>query len=382
MAQSNYLTSLYGEPPSSQKILTQLKNYPKSYELFSTLSPNNQTEFLDFCSGKTSIYLCHDTFFKHIFNVEIHPERLESLLSALLGQSIEIIESLPLEGIQLSDQGSFVILDLRVRLSDDSIVNVEMQKCGYHFPGKRFDCYCADLIMREYNRLRALHKKNFSYHQLSPVMSIALMEISPSAFHEFPETYIHHIQMQSDTGVHIDNLAQHIYIPLDIFHTVMHNKPITTPLEAWLTALTTCDLTHIEELIEKFPIFHDIYKEIFALRTKPEELIHMYSEALAFADRNMERMMIDEWKKEADELKKETEKLRIEAQNAKTEAQNAKIEAQNAKTEAQNAKTEAQNAKTEAQNLKQDNINLQSTVSTQAAHIQELLAEIEQLKRK
>ena len=61
--------------------------------------------------------------------------------------------------------------------------------------------------------------------------------------------------------------------------------------------LTTRDLCRIEELICKFPDFSDIYKEVFELRTRPEELIHMYSNVFLEADRNTERFMVDELKK-------------------------------------------------------------------------------------
>ena len=35
------------------------------------------------------------------------------------------------EGFQISDKGSLVIMDIIVRLKDESLVNVELQKIGY-----------------------------------------------------------------------------------------------------------------------------------------------------------------------------------------------------------------------------------------------------------
>ncbi len=98
-------------------------------------------------------------------------------------------------------------------------------------------------------------------------------------------------------------LTRQIYVCLDKFNRVMHNKDITTPLEAWLTLLTTCDLARIDTLVRKFPDFADIYRDIFLFRTRPEELIHMYSKVLAEADRNMDRMMIDDMGEEIQRLK-------------------------------------------------------------------------------
>ena len=54
----------------------------------------------------------------------------------------------------------------------------------------------------------------------------------------------------------------------------------------------------ILSLISIYPEFRELYKEIAEFRTKPEELIHMYSEALAIADRNTVRLMIDDMQEE------------------------------------------------------------------------------------
>lgn len=288
-------------PFDAPEVVQRLLEFPEAYSVFSSLPPDNRKEFLDFCCGHTGVYLCYDTFFKKIFDPFVHPKRLEKFISALLGQPVTIIEIIPNEGFRLSDRGSFVVVDIVVRLSDSSILNIEMQKNGYDFSWKRFDCYSADLIMREYNRLRELHGKKFTYQKMPPVLSIALMESSPGNFHKFPSVYVHRLSMKSDTGIRLENLTKQVYVALDIFHAFMQNKPIETPLEAWLMLLTTRDLGRIEELICKFPDFSDIYLEIFELRTRPEELIHMYSNVFLEADRNTERFMVDELKKEVEQ---------------------------------------------------------------------------------
>lgn len=45
-------------------------------------------------------------------------------------------------------------MDIVVELGDGSIANVEMQRIGYLFPGQRSACYSADLLLRQYKRLR------------------------------------------------------------------------------------------------------------------------------------------------------------------------------------------------------------------------------------
>ena len=60
-------------------------------------------------------------------------------------QKTNILKIRPREGTKLTDTGSFVIMDILVRLSDGSYANVEMQKIGYYFPLARADCYASDI---------------------------------------------------------------------------------------------------------------------------------------------------------------------------------------------------------------------------------------------
>lgn len=130
------------------------------------------------------------------------------------------------------------------------------------------------------------------------------------------------------------------YVALDIFQAFIQNKPITTPLEAWLTLLTTRDLGRIEELIQIDPDFAEIYQELFVLHTQPEELIHMFSEVLLEGDRNMERLMIDEFRLENEQVKREAEAVRQQAEAVKQE--NIQLESQLSQKDSLIAELQAQ----------------------------------------
>lgn len=58
-------------------------------------------------------------------------------------------------------------------------------------------------------------------------------------------------------------------------------------------------------LINSYPEFLELYREIADFRVQPKELINMYSEALAIADRNTVKLMIDEMKEELSDLNDE-----------------------------------------------------------------------------
>ena len=95
-------------------------------------------------------------------------------------------------------------MDIVVQLGDGSIANVEVQRIGYAFPGQRGACYSADLLLRQYKRVKGEKGKKFSYRDIKKVYTIVFYEKSTKEFHEFEDIYIHHSQQETDTGLKID----------------------------------------------------------------------------------------------------------------------------------------------------------------------------------
>ena len=89
----------------------------------------------------------------------------------------------------------------------------------------------------------------------------------------------------------------------DIFHKTMENKTIQTELEAWLTFLSTDDPEQIYDLIQKFPIFKEMYEDIFRLCQNTERVMDMFSKELAEMDHNTAEYMVDEMQKDLDEAR-------------------------------------------------------------------------------
>ena len=104
---------------------------------------------MKFCTGAKGIKILYDSFFKEIMDPDSAPERLEELLSLILGQKIRILKILPNDSSRIADENSLVIMDIVIELEDHSIANVEVQKLGYKFPGQRSVCYSADLLLRQ-----------------------------------------------------------------------------------------------------------------------------------------------------------------------------------------------------------------------------------------
>ena len=148
-------------------------------------------------------------------------------------------------------------MDIVVELGDGSIANVEMQRIGYLFPGQRSACYSADLLLRQYKRLRG-SRENFRYRDIRNVYTIVLFEKSPQAFHAYPETCCHFFEQKSDSGLTMELVQKYLFIPLDIFRKNPQNR---SRKDAWLTLFSSDDPDTIVELLEDYPEFKDIYRD-------------------------------------------------------------------------------------------------------------------------
>ena len=128
-----------------EDIKREIRENPKLLEKYREWDEEQQEEFLDYCTGVKGVKVLYDAFFKEIMNPENTPERLNELLSLLLGQSVTIKRVLPGDSTRLADEQSLLIMDILVELADTSLANVEVQKIGYSFPGQRSACYSSDL---------------------------------------------------------------------------------------------------------------------------------------------------------------------------------------------------------------------------------------------
>ena len=325
------LEQIMGKSCSREEALNSLKKHPESYAIFSSFRPEHQNTILSFLQGQCGLDITLDKFFLHVLNPDMHRDRLEALLSAFLKQKVRIKAILPRDGVQLAERGSLVIMDIIVELCDGSTVDVEMQKVGYHFPGQRSDCYTADMIMRQYNRVRSEKNENFSYKDLKPVHLFILMEKSPKEFHNFPDEYIHERQISYSSGLKLPSLSHITYISLDTFNSMGQN--ISTELDAWLTFFSCTDAEHIVNLVQKYPKFLEYYKDIAVFRTRPKELIYMFSEALEILDRNTANYMIDELAQEVKATKSQLDSTKSELDSAKSQLDSTKSQLDSTKSQ-------------------------------------------------
>ena len=266
------------------------------------------------------------------------------------------------------------------KLKYGSIANLEIQKIGYKFPGERSACYSADLLLRQYKRVRSKRKEKFAYRDIKQVYTIVLFEHSPSAFRQFPDTYLHYFEQQSNTGLKMDLLQKYLFVPLDIFREIQHNKHIRIEnrLEAWLAFLCMDEPEALISIIEKYSDFKAMYEQIYDICRNIEEVMGMFSKELREMDRNTVQLMIDEMQEELNQKKQELEQ---ERRNAEQERQNAEKEKRNAEKEKQNAEKEKRNAEKERKNAEKERRNVEKERQNAEKKLKQKDQELEQTRQ-
>ena len=286
---------------SREDALEEVVRDPKLRIPFWKLNQECRERFLEFLQGTKTLPVTYDPFFKAVFHPDVHPERLSSFISSLLGIQVKVKAILPSED-RLSDGDSLLIMDVLVELEDGSLTNVEIQKVPYAFPEGRMSCYSSDLVMRQYARARGERGKHFTYRDMKKVYTIIIFEKSTQVFHQIPQSYIHRGKTKFDTGLELSLLQEYCLVCLDVFREFPYAKD-KNEQTAWLSFLLTETVEEAEKLVNEYPWLEEIYRELAMLRRKPEEVLGMFSDALKIMDQNTVKYMIDEQKQVMNEQK-------------------------------------------------------------------------------
>ena len=277
---------------TEREILQELKKSPIFYGRYQALNSDWKQRFMEFCTGRKTLPLTYDPFFKKIFHPDIHPDRLSRLLSSLLDHKVTVIRILPTEETLL-EGGALLIMDILVELEDGALANVEVQKIPYNFPAERMSCYSADLLLRQYNRVKGERGKEFKYNDIKKVYTIILYEKSTSEFHMIPDKYVHIGKTVFDTGLPLKLLQEYCLVALDVFREIPYSKD-RSERNAWISLLATESVDAAELLIRDYPWLAEIYEEIAGYMRNPEEVLTMFSDALKILDNNTVQYMIEE----------------------------------------------------------------------------------------
>ena len=332
---------------TQEEVVFELKTSPSLYHRYLSLNETLKRQFMDFCTGRKTLPILYDTVFKRLMNPELHPERLESCISALLKLNVKIRAVLPTEDV-LMDGESILSMDVLVQLEDGAYVLVEVQKVPYFFPAERASCYSSDLLLRQYSRIKSERGSLFSYRDLRKIYTIVFYEKSPEELTAYNETFVHHGKTACDTGLELNFLQEYYLIALDVFRKSEYakNRNSEDLLAGWLSFFCTENIEDAEALCLIYPWLSDIYAEMAQFGRNPEELMSMFSEALREMDRNTVRLMVDDMQEKI-ELQKQVLAAHEEAiaEGEKTIAAQKKILAENEKALADNEKALADSKK-------------------------------------
>ncbi len=352
IVKNNGITKLkrYIEENSCQteELEQRLAKNPLLYQGYLALSGEWKRRFQEYMAGKKTLPLTYDPFFKKLFSVDIHSERLSDFISSVLGEKVTVKCMLPNEN-RIVNEASLLIMDMLIELEDGSLVNVEIQKIPYTFPGQRITCYLADTMTRQYAKVKSEKGNYFTYKDLNKVITIVIYENSPSICksENLKGEYLHKGRMKFDTGLDMEMYQECYIIALDEFkkseYYLSNDKGNNkrTDVNAWLSLLVTDDIEKIDRNIEKYPWLEEIYIEMAEYLVKPEEVFDMYSEALRILDENTVKYMVDELKDENKELKGIN--IQLEGENTELKGKNIQLEGKNTQLEGENTELKGMN---------------------------------------
>ena len=302
-----------------EDVIHTLKNDALLYPQFRKLTGDLRERMIDFLSGTKTLPLTYDPFFKKLFNPDIYPDRLAGFISSILKRKVKIKGVLTQEDSQLQGT-SLLIMDIIVELENGSIANVEIQKISYLFPAQRMSCYSADLLLRQYARVKGIKGESFTYNDLKKVYTIIIFENSPAELKReaVKDYYVHFGRTVFDSEIQMDMLQEFYLIPLDVFQKSYYSKAKKelNELNGWLALLSTDDVNRLDELVSDYLHLEGIIADMAGYLDKPQEVVGMFSEALKILDENTVHYMMDEMQKD------------IDSKNEQLEKQNQQIEEQ------------------------------------------------------
>jgi len=365
-----------------EDVIKDIAADPKMFARFEKLEPEDQEMLLEFFMGNRGLNVLYDPFFKKIMN----QERLEKFLEQVMGQPVKIVRIIPTGELQQSAEGSVMIMDMIVRLGDGSYVDLEVQRISVDFPFERAACYASDLVVRQYEQIKAEQGPGtkFNYQSIRPVYVIVIMNSGTEKYRAFPHSYIHRTPdiVRFDTGLEERAIQKYIFITLDIFRKLMNNedKYKMTELEAWMTFFGSDRPEDIARLVRDYPEFKEMYREINRFRLKPEEMMGMIGDAIRILDEGDAIMQIERLHSEVEQLQGKAEQLQGEADRLQGETDRLQGETERLQGEKEQLQGETERLQGETERLQGETERLRDRLSKQDSLLSEkdtLIAELQ-----
>lgn len=108
---TNLLQQYFPMIRTREEILKEIYGKEHLQRIFYEWKEEQQEEFLNFCTGVKGVKMMYDFMIKEILDPSAVPDRVNELLSLILGQKVKIIDVLPNDGTRIADEFSLLIMD-------------------------------------------------------------------------------------------------------------------------------------------------------------------------------------------------------------------------------------------------------------------------------
>ena len=118
------MSEIFGEKKTREEVMREIEKNRVVYPLFLEMKESFREQYIQFCMGVRGVKMTYDSFFKYIFDAEIHPERLSRMLSQIIGRPLRVKRMLPTEHRRISEKGSLLVLDIIVEFETGELADV------------------------------------------------------------------------------------------------------------------------------------------------------------------------------------------------------------------------------------------------------------------
>ena len=262
----------------------------------SNLPESAKEELLSVSRGEVLPQLHSDIIAKKIFDPDQHPERLESLMRAITGDStIKVKSSARQEGFRQAVGSKSVIHDVTAWLMDGRSMVTEFQDEAQPFVLKRGEVYSSNALVVQYSVAPGELKKEVDYQNARGVYTAFLLVNSPEPFIEHDaqsDKYIHRFYpCRADSGLCYDPLAKMVYVQLDKClrqflkgENAEAENGINEEMQAILSLIADSRNTDVVSRENVFPAMHEIMDEMRLLAQDKEVQEMLLQEEIAELD--------------------------------------------------------------------------------------------------
>lgn len=266
----------------------QLQKNQEQQRVFEQWEPEEQKEFLDFCTGKEGLNVLQREFFRSVMN----EDRLRSFLSELFGKKIRWLHRG--EGGRADLDYACLDTDLQLEFEDGEEAVVEIWKTGAAFSSQQYAFRSAQLLTDQCRKKRQKKGKKFRIRKTGKACMVLLFENCPVRSGSSPGTYIHRGKVCFDTGAELEFLQEYYLLDLDFQGEERKEKNIPTELEGWMTFLGCRHPEKIVQLIKTYPYFKGMYEELYGICRKEEKVLDMFSSEIKRREEELSRRTMEE----------------------------------------------------------------------------------------